>query len=99
LGDTITASAQPRRARKVFIARQPMGRLATAEEIAETFVYLVSDESSFMTGHWWYVTVGMSLKYSSRVRTEDEGTRTCESYATAHPDGKNPASRTRTATS
>ena len=48
-------------ARQDFIARQPMGRLATAEEIAETFVYLVSDESSFMTGQAVFVDGGMSL--------------------------------------
>jgi NAD(P)-dependent dehydrogenase (short-subunit alcohol dehydrogenase family) len=48
-------------ARKDFVARQPMGRLATAEEIAETFVYLVSDESSFMTGQAVFVDGGMSL--------------------------------------
>src|SRR4029079_6062866 len=64
LGDTITASAQPRRARKVFLARQAMGRLATAEEIAETFVYLASDESSFMTGQALYVDGGMRLSTS-----------------------------------
>ena len=61
LGDRINAFADPVQARKDFIARQPMGRLATAEEIAETFVYLVSDESSFMTGQAVYVDGGMSL--------------------------------------
>jgi NAD(P)-dependent dehydrogenase (short-subunit alcohol dehydrogenase family) len=61
LGDRIQAFADPAQARKDFIARQPMGRLATAEEIAETFVYLVSDESSFMTGQAVYVDGGMSL--------------------------------------
>ena len=61
LGDRINAFADPAQARKDFIARQPMGRLATAEEIAETFVYLVSDESSFMTGQAVYVDGGMSL--------------------------------------
>jgi NAD(P)-dependent dehydrogenase (short-subunit alcohol dehydrogenase family) len=61
LGDRIKAFADPVQARKDFIARQPMGRLATAEEIAETFVYLVSDESSFMTGQAIYVDGGMSL--------------------------------------
>ena len=61
LGDRIKAFADPVQARKDFIARQPMGRLATAEEIAETFVYLVSDESSFMTGQAVYVDGGMSL--------------------------------------
>jgi len=61
LGDRINAFADPVQARKDFIARQPMGRLATADEIAETFVYLVSDESSFMTGQAVYVDGGMSL--------------------------------------
>lgn len=61
LGDRIQAFADPAQARKDFVARQPMGRLATPEEIAETFVYLVSDESSFMTGQAVYVDGGMSL--------------------------------------
>ena len=61
LGDRINAFADPVQARKDFVARQPMGRLATAEEIAETFVYLCSDESSFMTGQAVYVDGGMSL--------------------------------------
>jgi len=61
LGDRIDAFADPVQARKDFIARQPMGRLATAEEIAETFVYLVSDESSFMTGQAIFIDGGMSL--------------------------------------
>lgn len=61
LGDRINAFADPVQARKDFVARQPMGRLATAEEIAETFIYLASDESSFMTGQAVYVDGGMSL--------------------------------------
>ena len=61
LGDRINAFADPVQARKDFINRQPMGRLATAEEIAETFVYLVSDESSFMTGQAVFADGGMSL--------------------------------------
>lgn len=61
LGERIAAFADPVQARKDFIARQPMGRLAVAEEIAETFVYLVSNESSFMTGQAIFVDGGMSL--------------------------------------
>jgi NAD(P)-dependent dehydrogenase (short-subunit alcohol dehydrogenase family) len=61
LGDRINAFADPVQARRDFIARQPMGRLATPEEIAETFVYLASDESSFMTGQAIFVDGGMSL--------------------------------------
>jgi 2-dehydro-3-deoxy-L-fuconate 4-dehydrogenase len=38
------------KAREMFIARQPMGRLGTAEEIAYVAVYLASDESAYMTG-------------------------------------------------
>jgi 2-keto-3-deoxy-L-fuconate dehydrogenase len=37
-------------ARAAFIARQPMGRLGKAEEIAQLALYLASDESSFTTG-------------------------------------------------
>jgi len=37
-------------ARQMFIARQPMGRLGTATEIAHLAVYLASDEASFTTG-------------------------------------------------
>ena len=61
LGDRIKAFADPAKARQDFTDRQPMGRLATAEEIAEAFVFLASDESSFMTGQAVYVDGGMSL--------------------------------------
>jgi NAD(P)-dependent dehydrogenase (short-subunit alcohol dehydrogenase family) len=61
LGERIKAFADPEQARRDFTARQPMGRLASAEEIAESFVYLVSDESSFMTGQALFVDGGMSL--------------------------------------
>jgi len=37
-------------ARSTFVARQPMGRLGTAEEIAQLALYLASDESAFTTG-------------------------------------------------
>jgi len=37
-------------ARRAFVARQPMGRLGTAEEIAQLALYLASDESAFTTG-------------------------------------------------
>ena len=37
-------------ARKAFLARQPMGRLASPDEIAGLVVYLASDDSSFTTG-------------------------------------------------
>jgi 2-keto-3-deoxy-L-fuconate dehydrogenase len=47
-------------ARKAFVARQPMGRIADAREIAMLVVYLASDESSFTTGHAHVVDGGWS---------------------------------------
>jgi len=46
----INAFEDPEEARKMFIARQPLGRLGTAEEIAALALYLASDESSYTTG-------------------------------------------------
>jgi 2-keto-3-deoxy-L-fuconate dehydrogenase len=61
LGDRINAFADPAQARADFIARQPMGRLGTAEEIADLCVYLGSDESVFMTGQTVINDGGVSL--------------------------------------
>jgi 2-keto-3-deoxy-L-fuconate dehydrogenase len=47
--------------RKAFIARQPMGRLGTAEEIAAMALYLASDDSKFTTGTIHLVDGGWSL--------------------------------------
>lgn len=43
-----------------FVARQPMGRVASAEEIAALVVYLASDESAFTTGHAHIIDGGWS---------------------------------------
>ena len=61
LGDRINAFADPVKARADFIARQPMGRLGRAEEIADLCVYLGSDESVFMTGQTVINDGGVSL--------------------------------------
>jgi 2-keto-3-deoxy-L-fuconate dehydrogenase len=61
LGDRINAFADPVEARKMFVARQPMGRLATAEEIAPIAVYLASDESRFATGQPFLVDGGTMI--------------------------------------
>ena len=47
-------------ARKLFLARQPSGRLGTAAEVAAAAVYLASDESSFTTGTNMIVDGGWS---------------------------------------
>jgi 2-keto-3-deoxy-L-fuconate dehydrogenase len=44
------AAAAGPNGREMFVSRQPMGRLGTAEEIASLAVYLASDESAFTTG-------------------------------------------------
>ncbi|MEM8852268.1 MAG: SDR family oxidoreductase [Pseudomonadota bacterium] len=46
---------------KAFIARQPMGRIATADEIASLVVYLASDESAFVTGQTFTIDGGWSV--------------------------------------
>jgi 2-keto-3-deoxy-L-fuconate dehydrogenase len=61
LADRINAFADPVKARADFIARQPMGRLGTAEEIAEVCVYLASDESRFMTGQTVIIDGGITI--------------------------------------
>ena len=47
--------------REMFVARQPMGRLGTAEEIASLAVYLASDESAFTTGVAHVIDGGWTL--------------------------------------
>jgi 2-keto-3-deoxy-L-fuconate dehydrogenase len=47
--------------REMFVSRQPMGRLGTAEEIASLAVYLGSDESSFTTGVAHIIDGGWTL--------------------------------------
>ena len=48
-------------ARNAFIARQPIGRLGTAQEVAALAVFLASDESSYITGQPHLVDGGMAL--------------------------------------
>jgi 2-keto-3-deoxy-L-fuconate dehydrogenase len=61
LGERINALADPVEARRMFVARQPMGRLAKAEEIAPIVIYLASDESAFATGQVFSVDGGMTI--------------------------------------
>ena len=50
LHERLSATGDYEAAKTAFIARQPMARLGTAEEIAALAVYLASDESAFVTG-------------------------------------------------
>ncbi len=65
LGERIAANAAAAggeaAARAAFVARQAMGRLATAEEIAALVVYLAADESAFVTGQPLIIDGGWCL--------------------------------------
>jgi 2-keto-3-deoxy-L-fuconate dehydrogenase len=60
LHERMSAAPDPVQARKDFVARQPMGRLGSVEDIAPLLVYLASDESSFATGAAFTVDGGMT---------------------------------------
>src|SRR3954470_11862176 len=57
----ITAQAAPEQARKDFVARQPMGRLGTVDDITGILVFLASDESVFATGNAYSLDGGMTI--------------------------------------
>jgi 2-keto-3-deoxy-L-fuconate dehydrogenase len=61
LDERIAAFDDPEAARHDFIARQPMGRLGTAEEIAAIAVYLAGDESAYTTGQVFVVDGGITI--------------------------------------
>ncbi len=57
----IASAADPVQAEKDFIARQPVGRLATVEDITPLVIYLASDESQFVTGQALLVDGGVTI--------------------------------------
>ena len=61
LQERINALPNPTQARKDFIARQPMERLGSVDDITPLLIYLASDESSFATGIAFPVDGGMSI--------------------------------------
>lgn len=61
LHQRLAAFADPDEARRQFIARQPMGRLGTAEEVAQAALYLVSDEARFVTGVAFSIDGGFTV--------------------------------------
>ena len=61
LADRINAYDDPVAARQAFVARQPMGRIAKAEEIAPILIFLASDEPRFVTGQAYSIDGGMTI--------------------------------------
>ncbi|WP_341678850.1 SDR family oxidoreductase [Niveibacterium sp. SC-1] len=61
LRQRIAASPDPVQAEKDFIARQPMGRLAEVADITPQVVYLLSDESRFVSGQAVLVDGGVTI--------------------------------------
>lgn len=61
LRERLDQYADPQAAREQFIARQPMGRLGTAEEIAQLALYLASDAAAYTTGSDYVIDGGWSI--------------------------------------
>jgi 2-keto-3-deoxy-L-fuconate dehydrogenase len=61
LGDRIDAADDPAQQRRDFIARQPMKRLGSAQEVANLVLFLASDEAGFCTGQIYLVDGGVAL--------------------------------------
>jgi 2-keto-3-deoxy-L-fuconate dehydrogenase len=61
LQQRLQATGDYAKARREFVARQPMGRLGHADEIASLVAFLASDESAFITGQAYAVDGGWSM--------------------------------------
>jgi 2-keto-3-deoxy-L-fuconate dehydrogenase len=61
LAERVANHADPAAAKSAFIARQPVGRLGRAEEVAELCVYLASDLSAFVVGTSVVIDGGMTV--------------------------------------
>lgn len=60
VGRLLEQADDPVTARAALVARQPLGRLGTPEEVAELVAYLASDAASFVTGADWLIDGGIS---------------------------------------
>ncbi|MDA7426167.1 SDR family oxidoreductase [Thalassococcus lentus] len=61
LHERLQATGDYEQAMRDFVARQPMGRIGRADEIADLVVYLASAKSQYMTGQCVVIDGGMSL--------------------------------------
>jgi len=61
LDERLAATGDAEAARAAFVARQPMGRLGRAEEVASLALYLASDESAYTTGQLHAIDGGWTM--------------------------------------
>ena len=62
VGRLLEASPDPVAERAALVARQPMGRLGTPEEVARAAVYLASDDADFVTGSALVIDGGLTAQ-------------------------------------
>lgn len=62
LHDFVAAQSAPDHYRRAFDEMHPIGRVGTIDEVAAVFVFLASDEASFVTGANYQVDGGLSVK-------------------------------------
>ena len=62
LHDFLAAQSAPDHLRRAYDEMHPIGRVGTIEEVANVFLFLASDESSFVTGANYQVDGGISVK-------------------------------------
>jgi len=58
----VAAAADPAAEREAMIARQPLGRLGTPEEVARAALYLASDDAAFITGSALVIDGGLTAQ-------------------------------------
>jgi NAD(P)-dependent dehydrogenase (short-subunit alcohol dehydrogenase family) len=60
--DTVEHAREPERIRAALLAQVPLGRPAQPEEIADLIIYLLSDESKFVTGAEMVIDGGLTAQ-------------------------------------
>jgi NAD(P)-dependent dehydrogenase (short-subunit alcohol dehydrogenase family) len=62
VGHLLDMAPDPEAERAALVARQPMGRLGTPEEVARAAVYLASDDAAFVTGSALVIDGGLTAQ-------------------------------------
>ncbi len=72
LHNFVAEQSNPEMIRKAFDDMHPIGRVGTIEEVANVFLFLASDESSFVTGANYEVDGGLGVKGTQPQDTPDD---------------------------